>query len=128
MSQQEITPVIIDCDPGSDDAWAIISLLKCEERFGIKLKGITIANGNASVEKSSRNALLILKTFDRLDVPVFVGAESSLISKPGFYTNFHGKDGLSDVYDDKPAQDQVQSKHAVEALKDFIENVRFVFK
>lgn len=124
MSQQKATPVVIDCDPGSDDAWAIISLLKSEEKFNLKLKGITVVNGNTSVENGSRNALLLLKTLNRTDVPVFIGAESSLLSKKGFYTNFHGKDGFSDVYEDKPSQDLVQSQHAVEALKDFIERVR----
>lgn len=124
MTAEKVTPVVIDCDPGSDDAWAIISLLKSEEKFNLKLQAITVVNGNTSVDNSSRNALLILKTLNRLDVPVFIGAESSLLIKPGFYTNFHGKDGLSDVYDDKPSRDLIQSKHAVEALKDLIEKVR----
>jgi inosine-uridine nucleoside N-ribohydrolase len=124
MSQKKVAPVVIDCDPGSDDAWAIISMLKCEERFNLKLKAITVANGNTSTENSSRNALLILKTLNRLDVPVFIGAESSLLVKPGYYPKFHGKDGFSDVYDDKPSRNLVQSKHAVEALKEIIESVR----
>lgn len=117
------TPVIIDCDPGSDDAWAIISLLKSEEKFNIKLKGITIVNGNTSTANSCRNALLLLKTFNRMDVPVFCGAESSLLIKPGFFTKFHGKDGFKDVYQDKPGEELLQKTHAVEALKHIIDQV-----
>lgn len=124
MSEVKPTPVVIDCDPGTDDAWAVISLLKNEANFNIKVKGITIANGNTTVENGCRNILLLLKTLNRLDVPVYAGAESSLLVKPGFYTKFHGDDGFKDVYHDKPGKDLVQKEHAVEALKGFIEEVR----
>lgn len=123
MSAKTSTPIVIDCDPGCDDAWAIISMLKNEEKFNLKLQAITLVNGNASIENSTGNVLLLLKNFNRLDVPVFVGAESSLLIKPGFYTKFHGTDGFADVYEDKPSLDLVQKKHAVEALKDLIEEV-----
>lgn len=122
MSGRKITPVVIDCDPGVDDAWAIISLLRGEEKFGIKLKAVTVVIGNTTVDNSSRNALLILETFNRLDVPVFVGSESALIRKPP-RLSIHGKDGFSDVYDKKPDKSLVQEKSAVEALKDIIEEV-----
>lgn len=124
MTQPIFTPVVIDCDPGNDDAWAIIALLQSEEKYKIKVKAITIANGNTSVENSSRNVLLILKTLNRLDVPVFIGAESSLLIKPGYYPKFHGVDGFSNVYNEKPSKELVQKKHAIVALKEIIEEVR----
>lgn len=116
------TPVVIDCDPGNDDAWAVISLLKSEANFNISVKGITVANGNTSVENGCRNVLLVLRTLN-LDVPVYAGAESSLLIKPGYYSKFHGTDGFKDVYNEKPSMNLVQKKHAVEALKDLIEEV-----
>lgn len=124
MAQPKITPVVIDCDPGSDDAWAIILLLKSEKKFNFKVVGITVAAGNTSAENGSRNALMVLKHLDRLDVPVFVGAESSLLIKPGYSPIFFGSDGLADVYEDKPSKNLLQAKHAVDALKDFINDVR----
>lgn len=123
MSREKPTPVVIDCDPGNDDAWAVISLVKSEAALNIKVKGITIANGNTSVENGCRNTLLVLKTLNRLDIPIYAGAESSMLIKPGYYPKFHGSDGFKDVYTDKPSLDLVQDKHAVNALKDFIEEV-----
>lgn len=124
MAHQNFTPVVIDCDPGNDDAWALMTLIQSEKKYKIKVKGITVVNGNTSVENASLNVLLILKTLGRLDVPVFTGAGSPLLIKPDYYPTFHGKDGFSDVYDDKPSSDLIQKKHAVDALKDFIEEVR----
>jgi len=119
MAQQP-TSVIVDCDPGNDDIWGIIALLKCEEKCNLKVKAITVCNGNTTVDHGCRNALLTLKHLNRLDVPVFRGAESSLIVKPDFKPSFHGNDGLRDVHNDKPSLDLVQKKHAVEALRDYI--------
>lgn len=130
MTSKKVTPVIVDCDPGIDDAWAIISLLKSEEKCKIKVKGLTVVGGNTSYENGAQNVLLILKTFDRLDVPVFLGADTSLLSKRNFHTQavlHHGKDGFGDVYEDKPSLDLVQKKHAVEALMETIEEVRIEF-
>lgn len=124
MSEEvKIVPVIIDCDTGNDDAWAVISLLKSETQFNFKVLAITCCNGNTSVNHSSLNNLLILKTLDRLDVPVYVGAESSLIRKLDFEPFVHGSDGFGDVYTDKPDKELLQKKHAVEALKDYIDDV-----
>lgn len=122
MSLVKATPIIIDCDPGNDDAWAIISILKCEEKLNLKLKALSIVIGNTSVENGAQNALLLLKAFNRMDIPVFAGAGSALIKKSE-YPIFHGDDGFCDIYHDKPSRDLVQKKHAVEGLKDLIEEV-----
>lgn len=118
--------VVIDCDTGNDDAWAIISLLRAEHKSNYKVLGITCVNGNTTVDYSSVNTLLVLKTLDRLDVPVFKGATSSLIANKQHYEPFHGVDGFGMVYatEAKPSKELVQTKHAVQALKDFIDEVR----
>lgn len=117
--------IVIDCDAGNDDAWAIISLLRAEHRSNYKVVGITCVNGNTKVEHSSLNTLLVLKMLDRLDVPVFKGATESLIRNEHHYEPFHGPDGFGMVYapEEKPSKDLVQKKHAVHALKDFIDQV-----
>lgn len=117
--------VILDCDPGNDDAWAIISLLRSEEKFGFKVIALTSVHGNTSVHHSAQNNLLILKTLNRLhDVPVYKGAETSLIINDGHFESFHGPDGFGMIYDDKPSEDLIQKKHAVDALRDHINEVR----
>lgn len=122
MAASKPTPVVIDCDPGNDDAWAIISLLKAEKRFGIQLKAITVVSGNTNVDNGSLNALLTLETFDRLDVPVHVDASSGLI-KNDYRPTFHGDDGFHKAFNEKPSRDLINKKHAVEALKELIEEV-----
>lgn len=121
--------IVIDCDAGNDDAWAIISLLRAEHKSNYKVLGITCVNGNTKVEHSSLNTLLVLKTLDRLDVPVFEGATESLIRNKQHYEPFHGADGFGMVYtpEEKPSKDLVQKKHAVQALKDFIDEVCKIF-
>lgn len=62
--------VIVDCDTGNDDAWSIISLLRAECIADYRVIAITCVNGNTTVDHSSLNTLLVLKTLDRLDIPV----------------------------------------------------------
>lgn len=117
------TKVILDTDGGTDDDWAVATLLKCEEKCNIEIKAITIVAGNTALNHACQNILLILKTLNRLDVPVYAGAENSLIIKPNLKPSYHGSDGLKDVLkpEDKPSLDMLQKKHAVVALKDLID-------
>lgn len=62
--------VIIDCDTGNDDAWSIISLLRAESISNYRVIAITCVNGNTTVDHSSLNTLLVLKSLNRLDIPV----------------------------------------------------------
>ena len=67
--------VIIDCDPGIDDSLAIMLALQSEE---LEIVGITIVCGNCPVEMGFENAKKVLKHMERLDVPVYIGAEKPL--------------------------------------------------
>lgn len=60
--------VILDCDPGIDDMWAIFLLLQGEPHLNYKVLGITCCSGNTHVNHATQNALLALKTLERLDV------------------------------------------------------------
>jgi inosine-uridine nucleoside N-ribohydrolase len=113
--------VIIDCDTGSDDAWAIIALLQSEARYNFKVIAITCVNGNTSVQNSVQNTLKVLEVCGRLDVPVYAGAQSSIITTNSDQTaGFHGHDGLNDIKMPKPTFDLAQKDHAVTALMKII--------
>lgn len=119
--------VIIDCDTGNDDAWAVISLIRAEQKCNYKVVAITCVDGNTTVEHSARNNLLVLKTLNRIDdVPVYAGATSPLLKKVSTHEPFHGIDGFGGIYDEKPSDDLVQKKHAVMAIKDYIEEVIWI--
>jgi pyrimidine-specific ribonucleoside hydrolase len=88
-------PVVIDCDPGIDDALAL--LLACASPE-IDLVGVTTVCGNVGVELTTRNALRVLALAGRPDVPVAAGASRALVrSQPRRATEVHGADGIGGV-------------------------------
>jgi purine nucleosidase len=84
--------IILDCDPGVDDALAIVLALNSEK---IELAGITTVNGNVSVDQTFLNAQRILDYF-KINVPVAKGARRPLKVAQVHAESFHGKDGLGD--------------------------------
>ena len=84
--------VILDCDPGVDDALAIVLALNSKR---IDLIGITTVNGNVGVNQTSLNARRILDYFG-IDIPVAKGAARPLKAAPFHAKSFHGNDGLGD--------------------------------
>ena len=94
MQQNPTRKVIIDTDPGIDDAVAILLALKSAE---FDIKGITTVAGNIGIATTTRNAGRILALEGRIDVPVVAGAAGPL-SRKGFDTaDIHGNDGLGGV-------------------------------
>lgn len=88
--------VIIDCDPGIDDSLAIMLALSMPEEM--EVVGITVAAGNAPVEMGYGNALKVLRFMDRLDVPVFMGADRPLKREFVNALDTHGADGLGESF------------------------------
>ena len=86
--------VIVDCDPGIDDALALAVLAASPE---FDLRAVTTVRGNVSVELSTRNAIRTLAAFGRPDVPVCQGAARPLVRLNPAYPPIHGADGLGDV-------------------------------
>lgn len=82
--------VILDCDPGHDDAISII-LATLHEK--IDIVGITTVGGNVSVEKTTKNALNISDLVG-LDVPVAIGASRALTKPLSVAESIHGESGL----------------------------------
>lgn len=87
--------VIIDCDPGIDDSLAIMLALSSED---IEVLGITIVCGNAPVEMGFENTKKVLKHMNRLDVPIFLGAEKPLEKGYCDALDTHGADGLGESF------------------------------
>lgn len=83
--------VIIDCDPGIDDSLALLLALKSPE---LNVVGITIVCGNVPTHIGAQNALKILKLVDRLDIPVYLGANRPLKVAYTSAQDTHGDDGL----------------------------------
>ena len=84
-------PVILDCDPGHDDALAILLALARPE---LHVLGITTVAGNSGVENTTRNALRILTLVGRTDVPVAAGAGRPLVRPIRIADHVHGVSGL----------------------------------
>lgn len=84
-------PVILDCDPGHDDAMAI-ALAITDPR--LRVLAITTVAGNAGSERTTRNAGRMLALAGRPDIPVAVGAAQPLIREPWVPVSFHGESGL----------------------------------
>ena len=61
------TPIILDCDPGHDDAIALLLALASPE---VEVLGVTTVHGNQTLEKTTANALRVLDLAGRADVPV----------------------------------------------------------
>lgn len=106
--------VIIDCDPGIDDALALILALKSEE---IEVVGITTVSGNVESIQGAKNALKVLKLLNRLDIPVYVGESVPIKRSLVTAQDTHGDDGLGETFFEEVSQDLIK-----EGAVDFILN------
>jgi pyrimidine-specific ribonucleoside hydrolase len=93
-------PIILDCDPGHDDAVAIVLALARPE---LRLLAITTVAGNAPLDRTTRNALRVLTLIGRTDIPVAAGAERPLVRDPWVPAAFHGDSGLDGADLPEPA-------------------------
>lgn len=109
------TRIIIDTDPGQDDAVAI--LLALAERERLDLVGITTVAGNVPLPLTTANALRILELARREDVPVFAGASQPLLRALWTGESICGADGL-DGAALPPPRIAAQDRHAVMFLID----------
>jgi inosine-uridine nucleoside N-ribohydrolase len=111
------TPIVIDCDPGHDDAIAILLALASPE---VELRGISTVAGNQTLDKTTRNALKVLELADRTDVPVVAGADSPLRRTLRTAANVHGESGLDGPDLPEPTTKTVDGD-VVEVLADWLE-------
>jgi len=110
------TKILLDCDPGHDDAIALLLALASPE---LELLGVTSVAGNQTLDKTTANALRVLEFVDRTDVAVAAGADRPLVREQTVASNVHGETGLDGP--DLPApQTAPVEQHAVDFLADKI--------
>jgi len=109
-------PIIIDCDPGHDDAIALLLALASPE---VDLLGVTTVAGNSTLDKTTVNALKVLELCDRPEIPVAAGASRPLVRELVVAEHVHGKSGLDGPDLEQPKIEPVAS-HAVDFLADLI--------
>ncbi len=106
-------PLLIDTDPGVDDALAILMAFNDP---GHDVVGLSIAAGNVGLEHTVRNALKLCEVAGRDDVPVFAGCASPLVFVPREdAAHVHGRDGFGDV-DYEPVARRAEAEHAALAI------------
>src|SRR3954462_14129152 len=85
------TPVIIDCDPGHDDAMALLLALASPE---LELSAVTTVAGNQPLEKVTANAIRVLDVANAHAIPVAAGADRALIHPARAAGGVHGETGF----------------------------------
>ncbi|MCH7625487.1 MAG: nucleoside hydrolase [Chloroflexi bacterium] len=84
--------VVIDTDPGTDDAIALVAALNSPR---LDILGLTTVGGNARLSHTTRNALRILEFMGRQDIPVYPGSSRPLKGRFEYAYGFHGPGGLT---------------------------------
>jgi inosine-uridine nucleoside N-ribohydrolase len=115
-------PILIDCDPGHDDAIALLLALASRE---VELLGVTTVAGNQTLEKTTANAIRVLDFVGRDDVLVARGADRPLFREPFAAAYVHGETGL-DGPDLPPPQREPIALHAVDFLADHVDGATLV--
>ena len=114
MSATPKRPVILDCDPGHDDAMAIMIGYYST---ALDLKAVTTVAGNAGAANAYRNAWLFTRFFGMNYLPVFQGMQKPLVSRFDVSTGpIHGSTGM-DGYDFPPTEVPEPDCHAVDFLR-----------
>ena len=106
------TPIILDCDPGHDDAIAIMLALASAE---VELLAVTAVAGNAPLHHTQANAIRVLDHMGRDDIPVAAGADRPLVQDPITARDVHGATGLDGADLPLPSRDPVAT-HAIDLI------------
>jgi purine nucleosidase len=109
--------IILDCDPGQDDAIAILLALASPEE--IELLAVTTVAGNVPLGLTEVNARKILELAGRTEIPVWKGCHRPLVEPLETAEYVHGETGLNGVDLPEPSM-PLQPGHAVDALIDIV--------
>ncbi len=105
-----MTSIIVDCDPGHDDAVALLLALGSEE---VKVLGVTTVAGNQTLAKTTANAIRVLDFVGHNDVSVAAGADRPLVRSPHVAVDLHGESGLNGA-ELPPAGRAPLAEHAID--------------
>lgn len=106
--------IILDCDPGHDDA---IAIMMAGNTLGIELLGITVVAGNQTLDKTSKNALRVCQYLG-IDVPVYSGCGRPMVrDKQVISSEIHGETGL-DGPEFSELTKKLEDKHGVQFIID----------
>lgn len=108
--------IILDCDPGHDDAIAILLAAHHPE---IELLAITTVAGNQSVEKTTHNALKVCSLAHIRDVPIAMGMDRPLVRHAKHAPDIHGVSGMDGPHIPEPTI-ELTHQHAVDLLIDLL--------
>ena len=112
------TPIVIDTDPGVDDAVAIMLALASPE---VELKAVTTVFGNVALDATTANAGRLLALCDRADIPIAAGAARPLVHpQRELAAQWHGRDGLGGRAATLPAAATPDARTAVDLLADVL--------
>lgn len=106
-------PLLIDTDPGCDDALAIALALEHE---ALEVVGLTTVHGNTTVEATTHNARAILEAIGRMDVPVTVGADRPLLADMETAEHIHGAGGIKGELPAPGPESEPDAAHAAERI------------
>jgi inosine-uridine nucleoside N-ribohydrolase len=112
-----MTAIIMDCDPGHDDAIAL--LLALGSPAEIQLLGVSTVSGNQTLEKTTANAIRVLDHVGRTDVPVAAGAERPLVRERHTAAEVHGESGLDGPVLPEPSR-LPEPMHAIDWMADAV--------
>ena len=109
------TPIIIDCDPGQDDAVMLVMALAVPDRLDVL--GITAVAGNVPLALTQRNARLLCELAGRPDARVFAGCSRPMVRELITAEEVHGRTGI-DGYDIHDPAVPLEPQHAVDFIVD----------
>ena len=109
--------IILDCDPGHDDA---VAILLAGKNPNINLLGISVVAGNQTIEKTARNAYNVAKYLN-INVPIAIGSEFPIVRERVICAAIHGESGL-DGFDFPKYEYDYDKRHGVQLIIDSVMN------
>ena len=109
--------IVLDCDPGHDDA---VAILLAGKNPNLNLLGISVVAGNQTIEKTARNALNVA-TYLGINVPICIGCEFPMVRERVICAAIHGESGL-DGFEFPNYGDKFDKRHGVQLLIDSVMN------
>ncbi len=106
-------PIIIDCDPGQDDAICLLLAMSSPDELDIL--GVTTVAGNVPLALTERNARQIRDIADRSDVKIYAGCSKPMVRDLVTAERVHGKTGIDGIEIVEPKQ-PLEDKHAVDFI------------